>query len=126
MNAQQIVHLNVGGCVFSTYGSTLEGSNTFFSGLIGLFHMGTPDGPSASTPTPLEIFVDRDPTYFRHILNWLRGVRYLPNDDTVLSELSFEADYYCMVDMAEAIRGRQGKQLSIASSIFEIAKRMPA
>lgn len=86
------IFLNVGGVCFATRRSTLLPSNSFFSGAV------------RAQPDYSELFLDRDPTYFRHILNWLRGVRYLPEDDAVLQELHWEADYYCMPDMCEAIR----------------------
>jgi hypothetical protein len=89
-----MVYLNVGGAVFCTTRRTLLDSNSFFSGL-------------ACTVEGTEIFVDRDPTYFRHILNWMRGVRFLPDDDTSLQELAFETDYYAMSDMLECIRKRR-------------------
>ena len=50
-----------------------------------------------------EYFVDRDPTHFRHVLNWMRGVRFLPDEEMVLDELMWEADFYCLNDMKDAI-----------------------
>ena len=47
--------------------------------------------------------MDRDPTYFRYVLNWLRGVKYLPDEETVLNELIWEADYFCLEEMRDAI-----------------------
>lgn len=87
-----VVHLNVGGVVFPARRSTLVASNSFFAGAM------------RAHPECCELFVDRDPTYFRHVLNWLRGVRYLPDDDATLRELQWEADYFCLDDMCEAIR----------------------
>ena len=89
------VCLNVGGCVFHTSRGTLTGTDTFFSGLV------------AHASEDL-LFIDRDPTHFRHVLNWLRGVRYLPDDDGILTELMFEADFYCMPDMVSSIRAGWG------------------
>ena len=84
--------VNVGGVYFLTRKSTLDQSSSFFSKLL-LTH------PNAS-----ELFVDRDPAYFRYILNWMRGVRYLPEDDSVLQELLWESDYYCINDMRDTIQ----------------------
>jgi hypothetical protein len=104
-----IVYLNVGGCYYVTRASTLDTSNTFFSGLI-------------SNADHTELFIDRDPTHFRHILNWLRGVRYLPENDTILSELMFEADFYCMPDMVEAIRSVRGVHPSVHKTLYELCR----
>lgn len=89
--ADEQVWLNIGGIYFATRRSMLRQSNSFFAGAL------------AAHPDCFELFVDRDPTHFRHILNWLRGVRYLPEDESTLQELMWEADYYSMHDMREAI-----------------------
>lgn len=91
MSEQTLVYMNVGGIVFVTRRATLIESSSFFAELVKSF------------PECSEIFVDRDATHFRHILNWIRGVRYLPEDDAILKELSWEADYFKMADMREAI-----------------------
>lgn len=85
-----IVYLNVGGCPFTTRRDTLQMG--FFLGLVQTI---TEDG--------VEVFVDRDPTHFRYILNWLRGSRCLPEDDQTLSELMWEADFYALDDMVARI-----------------------
>lgn len=89
--ADEQVWLNVGGVYFAARRSSLLNSNSFFSGAM------------TAHADCCELFIDRDPTYFRHILNWIRGVRHLPEDDSVLQELMWEADYYSMHDMREAI-----------------------
>ena len=109
-----VVRLNVGGCTFQTRITTLVESNTFFSGILRANEV--EDGS--------EVFVDRDPTYFRFVLNWIRGVRYLPTDDGVLSELLFEADYYCMHDMVEAIRSTIGLHPPVNRTLYEISRHV--
>lgn len=97
MNEVPPIYLNVGGCVYVTRRSTLaNGSSTFFSALM-----------RATDIKCVELFVDRDPAHFRHVLNWLRGVRYLPEDEATLLELQWEADYYCMQDLHNAIACRE-------------------
>ena len=86
-----VVTLNVGGRHFVTRRSTLCDGDTFFAGLI-------------SVSDDSEVFVDRDPTHFRYILNWMRGCRRLPDDASALDELHEEASYYSMVDMCAAIQ----------------------
>ena len=87
-----VVYLNVGGVYFATRASTLRESNSFFSAAL------------ESNGDHAELFVDRDPTHFRHILNWLRGSRVLPEDDAILQELRVEADYYGLTAMVGAIQ----------------------
>lgn len=109
-----VVYLNVGGCVFCTLRETLRRSNSFFSGLV-----------AHDEEQPAEIFVDRDPTYFRHVLNWMRGVRFLPDDETSLQELMFEADYYALTDMLQCIQQRRAcASPGIHVSLARIVARM--
>lgn len=105
--SEQLITVNVGGVYFVTRRSTLEDSDSFFSGAISLH------------PDCKELFVDRDPTYFRHILNWMRGVRYLPEDENILQELSWEADYYSLTQLQKALMRKKSKW-SIARSLDAI------
>ena len=103
--------------MFCTLRQTLLQSNSFFSGLVTHYQE---DGQTGN-----EIFVDRDPTFFRYILNWMRGVRYLPDDETTLNELAFEADYYAMADMLECINKRRAiASPSLHVSLSRIVSRM--
>ncbi len=85
----EIVMLNVGGHRFSTSSTTLlkDGSSMLAAMFSGRFapardHTGA-------------VFIDRDGTHFRHILNYLRdGIVYLPEDDMQMrQELLAEAQY---------------------------------
>jgi hypothetical protein len=104
---ERIITVNVGGVYFTTRLSTLAASDSFFSGCVN------------SHPECTELFIDRDPTHFRHILNWMRGVHFLPEDDSTLQELAYEADYYCLSPMKEAIV-RTKDRYSVARSIHAI------
>lgn len=106
-----IVCLNVGGVYFVTRRDTLRASSTFFSGIV------------AAHPECTELFVDRDPTHFRYVLNWLRGVRHLPDDEPTLKELLWEADYYAMHDMREAIVHTKSSY-SLRRSVHDLAAEM--
>lgn len=88
---ERLVYLNVGGVVFVTRRSTVE-QTAFFEAAL-----------RCRADDCDELFVDRDPTFFRYILNWMRGVTQLPEDDAVLQELAWEADYYGLVPMSNAI-----------------------
>ena len=96
--ATGIVYLNVGGIVFPCTRETLcnRGEN-FFCALC------------RRVENVSEHFVDRDPSYFRYILNYLRGPIALPTDLNVLEELRIEADFYAMTDLVGEIE-RQQKQ----------------
>ena len=49
------------------------------------------------------IFIDRDPTHFRHILNYLRGSPSFPYKLNHLFELKNEADFYSLHGFCELI-----------------------
>lgn len=83
--------LNVGGTYFETYTGTLK-QFPYFDSL-----MRNTKGD--------EIFIDRDPTFFRHILNWMRGSEFLPHDKDALCELVYECDYYCLEQMKHQVEG---------------------
>ena len=62
-----IIRLNVGGVVFATTRGTLQnGADSFFTALVNDAHTHAYDEASGA------IFIDRDPTHFRHVLNYLR------------------------------------------------------
>lgn len=108
------IYLNVGGVCYVTRPDTLRQGDTFFAALL------------AHTEDCEEIFIDRDPTHFRHILNWLRGIRSLPLDAAVLHELIPEADYFSMADMKQALQVAlcDAHRRSIARSIDAVAAEL--
>ena len=93
------VRLNVGGVLFFTRRSTLLQSNSFFSGLFASAELET-----EYLGTELEYFVDRDPTHFRHILNFIRGTVSFPSSKAGLNELLQEADFYSLHQFVVAIK----------------------
>ena len=93
---QSIVTLNVGGCFFQTSKSTMEIHDNYFRAILSNNKEENDDF----------YFIDRDPSFFRYILNWLRGCKVLPEDALVLQELYSEADFYCMEDMKKNIEDR--------------------
>lgn len=105
-----IVCLNVGGVYFVTRRATIE-QYDFFNCLLNENSEGC------------ELFVDRDATHFRHILNWMRGVRHLPDEDVVLQELQWEADYYCMHDLKTAIT-RAKRRFNVPFSMSAIREEL--
>ena len=105
-----VVYLNVGGVYYLTRAETLRRGSTFFAAML------------RSKPDATEFFVDRDPTHFRHVLNWLRGVHALPEDAITLEELFWESDYYCMHDMKEAIQ--RANKYSVAHILHDMRTEM--
>jgi hypothetical protein len=103
----EITKLNVGGVFFSTSFSTLIKRECFFRGLI--------NGMEKQNV----YFIDRDPTHFRYILNWLRGVAYLPDNADTLQELACEADFYALVDLRDSILQKKASP-SISKSLHAI------
>lgn len=97
----EVVYLNVGGVYFATSRSTLaKYRNSFFSPL------------TLTNPNVSEYFIDRDPTHFRWVLNWLRGSTCLPADGPSLRELRVEADFFSLQDMVDAIDRTQATDMT--------------
>lgn len=90
--------LNVGGTFFSTCRVTL--SNAPNSMLFARF--------AKSSFHPSSFFIDRDPTLFRHVLNWLRSrqLDHAVNSINLLRDLQVEAAYYCIAELEKAISVR--------------------
>lgn len=93
--------LDVGGVHFATWRSTLVDAEpgSFFAALLR-----QEDVESEGT-----YFVDRDPTHFRHVLNWLRGCRTVPSDAPTLDELLEEAEFFGLTSMADSVRAARAR-----------------
>ncbi|RKO85437.1 BTB/POZ protein [Blyttiomyces helicus] len=97
------VTLNVGGQLFDTSIDTLRSAgDSFFACLFGGKWVAKSDAHDGS------IFIDRDGTHFRHILNSLRDgdKTVLPNDAATLSSIAAEADFFGMPDLATRVRNQ--------------------
>jgi hypothetical protein len=86
-----ILVLNVGGVRFTTRRDTL--CLGFFSGLL-----------NSLDEDETEVFIDRDPTHFRYILNWLRGCRYIPKHSQQAQELLWEADFFGLGELVAKLK----------------------
>eukprot|EP01114_Cavostelium_apophysatum_P019526 TRINITY_DN631_c0_g1_i2.p1 TRINITY_DN631_c0_g1~~TRINITY_DN631_c0_g1_i2.p1 ORF type:complete len:210 (+),score=46.84 TRINITY_DN631_c0_g1_i2:63-692(+) len=95
---EEIVSLNVGGQLFETSKATLlKGGETMLSKLLSGQFKARLDGSN-------RIFVDRDGTHFRYILNYLRSGKFVPpNDPASIQELLVEADYYQVKELSNHI-----------------------
>lgn len=120
-----VIYLNVGGCLFGTRRSTLEHSDSFFSSLVAHDDGATPQRTYHGTEL-VELFVDRDPTHFRHVLNWMRGVRTVPLvETTALHELRHEAEYYALTDMVHVIDARLRTSVpSVAQTLSTVSLQL--
>mmetsp|Transcript_54508 Transcript_54508/g.100853 ORF Transcript_54508/g.100853 Transcript_54508/m.100853 type:complete len:577 (-) Transcript_54508:72-1802(-) len=88
--AEATIDLNVGGTVFETARSTLVQQNgSFLSSLLSGRHQLSRDRSG-------RIFINRDPEYFRTILNFLRNPQTppMPRDAADSEALVREADFY--------------------------------
>jgi len=85
-----ILRLSVSGTVFHTRSDTLCRTSSYFALL-----MQSQRGP--------DVFVDRDPTHFRHVLNYLRGATTFPETLQGLRELRLEADFFSLQGLVDDI-----------------------
>ncbi|PIC49225.1 hypothetical protein B9Z55_007899 [Caenorhabditis nigoni] len=104
------VKLNVGGTIFQTTQTTLTKFDGFFR---TMFETPIPVPRDASET----IFIDRDPTHFRLILNFMRdGHVNLQKYSEDVSEIQKEAEYYLLnglVELCERIQSENQKPVEI-------------
>jgi len=92
-----VVTLNIGGTCFSTTKATLTSSQNYFTGLFS-------GGFRQLLDSSGHMFIDRDPTNFRYILNQLRdGSVCLPDSPSVLMEILREAEFFAVQPLVEHI-----------------------
>eukprot|EP00977_Amphora_coffeiformis_P013771 scaffold3676_cov166-Amphora_coffeaeformis.AAC.9 len=95
------INLNIGGEKFITSGETLcRVKGSYFESMIsGRFSVQAATGDGS-------VFVDRDPSHFHHILNFLRAgcLLRIPTDASEKEELALDADFYGLEEMVRAIR----------------------
>jgi len=99
----QIIDLNVGGTHFSTSRSTLT---KYPESMLGVMFSGRHD-IEAMKCSDGSFFIDRDGTYFRHILNYLRDgevvIRSYPKSFEAVQEIFREATYYQLDGLVTAL-----------------------
>ena len=101
--------LNVGGMLFQTSKSTISPCR-YFTCLM-----------QNCNEDELYMFIDRDGTHFRYILNWLRGSQVLPLERHALDELYVEADFYGMTEMMRSIQFQKQDAFSWSLELRQLA-----
>ncbi|CAM2724539.1 unnamed protein product [Rotaria socialis] len=93
----QIVTLNVGGQLFSTTIETLTKEKCLFTKMFsGQYDLREHQGAT---------FIDRDPTHFRTLLNYLRTNTFIkPKSSEDYNELCLEAEYYQITTLINQLR----------------------
>ena len=87
------IHLVVGGVSHWTTQDTLQKYVSFFSSCVDYSQNEV-------------VFIDRDPTHFRHILNYLRGTPTYPSRVNEMTELVYEAEFYALFEFATLIKNK--------------------
>ena len=100
-----IVNLNVGGQHFTTSLQTLtRDPNSMLAAMFSGRH-------ELETTEDSSVFIDRDGTYFRFILNYLRnGELILPEGATFLKELEAEAKFYQLQGVLDELKPKVPKE----------------
>ena len=114
--ADSVVKLNVGGMRFSTTIDTLMKGDTMLSAMFsGRIPLKRDDDGS--------VFIDRDGTHFRAILNFLRdGHVPLPDKRKELEELKMEANFYCIDQLVEFCDNQNYVELNVGGVIFSTSR----
>ena len=98
LQMDEIVTLNVGGVLHTTTRSTLSSRPSFLATMFSGRHALKPRADGS-------YFVDRDPTHFKRILNYLRaGAIAVPEGAEAQAELLAEAEFYALTDLVAELR----------------------
>lgn len=97
----KVICLNVGGSKFYSTKDTLKQAPYF-------------DALTKYHDIDEEIFIDRDGTHFRFILNYIRGSNVLPETHMQLEELYIEADFYSLGNLKNLISSK------LKSDVFKL------
>ena len=110
----EVVILNVGGKKFTTSLQTLRAEP---ESMLGVMFSGRHPCKKQDDGS---IFIDRDGTHFRIILNYLRGnitsSQQLPNDNITLSDLSTEGQYYQLKGLLKIMESMGKEETTVTQS----------
>ncbi|XP_038052325.1 BTB/POZ domain-containing protein kctd15-like [Patiria miniata] len=100
-----VVKLDVGGCLYTTTRSTMIRYPDSMLGKIFISRQGTPSTDAHARDDDTAYVIDGDGPIFRHVLNFLRrGRLILPEDFKEWDVLSTEADFYQLKELTDAVR----------------------
>jgi len=107
----------VGGTIFRTSRSTLLHAPG--SMLSNMFSPSLPISPAIVTADKNTFFIDRDPTYFRVILNYLRTGRLVMDQGCSADGILAEARYFGIREMEKLLEGTTQEQvLNVGGTLF--------
>ncbi|KAL9247081.1 hypothetical protein vseg_020549 [Gypsophila vaccaria] len=118
-NSSSIVRLNIGGRKFCTTIDTLthREPDSMLAAMFSGRHTVCED------PRTGYIFVDRDGTHFRHILNWLRDGIVPTLMESDYAELMREAEYFQLIGLIEGLNATLSKRREEDEPDCELTRR---
>eukprot|EP01114_Cavostelium_apophysatum_P013315 TRINITY_DN3196_c0_g1_i1.p1 TRINITY_DN3196_c0_g1~~TRINITY_DN3196_c0_g1_i1.p1 ORF type:complete len:275 (-),score=22.43 TRINITY_DN3196_c0_g1_i1:292-1026(-) len=117
MESDQIIKLNVGGHLFSASVTTLtkDSESMLYAMFSGKFPIKEQEDGS--------VFIDRDGTHFRHVLNFLRGSFQIPSNVDIIKELLEESEFYQIKTLSALLRDQQVPATVVATTPIVLALR---
>ncbi|OWF54174.1 BTB/POZ domain-containing protein KCTD6-like [Mizuhopecten yessoensis] len=98
MEGMELIHLNVGGVMYTTTKATLC---KYRDSMLGAMFIGSMRSATDQNDCP---FIDRDGEMFKYILNFLRSSKLsLPDDFKDFDLLAVEADFYQIQPLIDAL-----------------------
>ncbi|UMM20496.1 hypothetical protein L5515_015750 [Caenorhabditis briggsae] len=110
----EIVKIDVGGYVFKSFRSTLEKSDGFFKQMLKATSKAMFDESGA-------FFIDRDPTHFRLILNFMRdGHVELPETEKEQKEILKKAEYYSVDGLMKICEEKIYRKIKVLNLVLNL------
>eukprot|EP01130_Rhizamoeba_saxonica_P016569 TRINITY_DN7680_c0_g1_i1.p1 TRINITY_DN7680_c0_g1~~TRINITY_DN7680_c0_g1_i1.p1 ORF type:complete len:591 (-),score=138.85 TRINITY_DN7680_c0_g1_i1:60-1832(-) len=117
--SSDLIGLNVGGTVFQVLKENLLKEHSMFTAMLKGELNTKKDGNG-------NIFIDRDPTMFNYILNYLRNGKEgftPPTKEADRNALFMEADFYGILGLIGFFQGKEARSRSIPTYLSEMKKK---